>query len=427
MFRSLEGPARAPGRKRSGSPGRLAALLFVGVLVWLAAGAALAAERRVELLVFGPGDDVFGRYGHAALRVVGPGTTDRVFNFGITDWTKPNYIRDFLTGRVRFWGNVKPWERARKSYVKWDRTIVRYPLDLTQDEVDGLVARMEHDVLPEYREYVYDTFRDNCATRLRDYLDTATAGAVRRSLADDPPGPSYREDVRVAFAAYPGLLLLTEIIPGLPLDAPRSTWERMYRPAVLGDAIARVRVTRGGVSRPLTPGPIVDRQRDGPEPLTGWPNLGQVIIGAVAALLLGWVAAVRKRPARARATVAMVLWAPAVALSLLLTVVAVGTIWPDMQQNWLLLALPPTDLALLPALRAVRAGRPAQFAGAVRAYLMFRAVSSLALAGLAPVVDLFAGPLPPRLLALAVVAALWSALGPPARASSTGGPAGADP
>lgn len=427
MFRSLDWPARAADRTRGRRPARFASLLLVGLLVWLASGAALAADRRVELLVFSPGDDVFGRYGHAALRVIGPGSADRVFNFGITDWTKPNYIRDFLTGRVRFWGNVKPWERARKSYVKWDRTIVRYPLELTRDEVDGLVARMEHDVLPEHREYVYDTFRDNCATRLRDYLDTATGGAVRRSLADDPPGPSYREDVRVAFAAYPGLLLLTEIIPGLPLDAPRSTWERMYRPAVLGDAIARVQVTRGGVTRPLTAGPIVDRQRDGPEPLTGWPNLGQAIIGAAAALLLGWVAAVRGRPARARATVALVLWAPAVALSLLLTVVAVGTIWPDMQQNWLLLALPPTDLALLPALRAVRAGRPPRFAGAVRVYLVFRAASSLALAGLAPVVDLFAGPLPPRLLALAVVAALWSALFVPAAATTAAGPVGAEP
>jgi hypothetical protein len=427
MFCSLDVPARAPGRTRSGGPGRRAPVLLLGLVVWLTVGAALAADRRVELLVFGPGDDVFGRYGHAALRVVGPGSADRVFNFGITDWTKPNYIRDFLTGRVRFWGNVKPWERARKSYVKWDRTIVRYPLELTPDEVDGLVARMEHDVLPEHREYVYDTFRDNCATRLRDYLDTATGGAVRRSLADDPLGPSYREDVRVAFAAYPGLLLLTEIIPGLPLDAPRSTWERMYRPAVLGDAIARVQVTRSGVARPLTAGPIVDRRRDGPEPLTGWPDLGQVIIGAAAALLLGWVAAVRGRPARTRATVALMLWGPAVALSLLLTVVAVGTIWPDMQQNWLLLALPPTDLALLPALRAVRAGRPPQFAGAVRAYLVFRAVSSLALAGLAPVVDLFAGPLPPRLLALAVVAALWTALLPRAGASSAGDSVGADP
>lgn len=427
MFRSLEGPARVPGQERSRRPVRVASLLLVGLLVFLAAGAARAAERRVELMVFGPGDDVFGRYGHAALRVIGPGTTDRVFNFGITDWTKPNYIWDFLTGRVRFWGNAKPWERVRRSYVKWDRTILRYPLDLTREEVDGLVARMEHDVLPEHREYVYDTFRDNCATRLRDYLDTATGGAVRRSLADDPLGPSFREDVRIAFAAYPGLLLLTEIIPGLPLDAPRTTWERMYRPAVLGDAIARVQVIRGGVARPLSSAPIVDRPREGSEPLTGWPNLGQVLIGAATVLLLGWVAVTRGRPARKRATVALVLITPAVALSLLLSVVAAGTVWPDMQQNWLLLALPPTDLALLPALRAAWAGRPPRFPAAVRAYLTFRAVSSLALTGLAPVVDLFAGPLPPRLLALAVVAALVSALMPRTAPSSVYGLEGADP
>jgi hypothetical protein len=404
MFRPVDAIDPGPARRVA----RIGALVLL--FACLAAGAARAADRRVELLVFGPGDDVFGRYGHAAVRVVGPGPADRVFNFGITDWTKPNYIRDFLTGRVRFWGNVKPWERARKSYVKWDRTILRYPLALTPSEVDGLVARMEHDVLPEHREYVYDTFRDNCATRLRDYLDTATGGAVRRSLADDPIGPSYREDVRVAFAAYPGLLLLTEIIPGLPLDAPRTTWERMYRPAVLGEAIARVQVVRDGVARPLTSGPVVDRQRAGPEPLTGWPNLGQALIGAVALGLFALVLAFRRRSARARANLALAVFAPAVGLSLLLTVVALGTIWPDMQQNWLLLALPPTDLLLLPSLRAVRAGRPVRFPTHVGAYLTARAVTTLALAGFAPVLDLFAGPLPPRLLALAALAAFASAL-----------------
>lgn len=362
------------------------------------------ASRQVELLVFGPGDDVFGRYGHAGIRVLGPGDADRIFNFGITDWTKPNYVLDFLTGRVRFWGNVKPWERVRKSYVKWDRTILRYPLDLSPAQVDGMVSRMEHDVLPENREYVYDTFRDNCATRLRDYIDAATEGAVRRSLAAEPLGNSYREDVRVAFAAFPGLLLLTEIIPGLPLDAPRSTWERMYRPAVLGDALTRVRLMRDGVERPLTGAPRVDRQRQGQEPLSGWPNLGQALLLGLAAGLVGVGFWSRRAGARQRATRALAWWAVSMLLSLLLTVVALGTIWPDMRENWLLLALPPTDLAFLWPLRAVKRGLPVPMPRLFQGYLVFRVVTVLTLAGLAPVVSLFAGPLPPRLVALA---GLW--------------------
>ncbi len=376
----------------------------LGLGVARAQGSDTRPARHVELLVFGPGDDVFGRYGHAAIRVVGPGTADRVFNFGITDWTKPNYIQDFLTGRVRFWGNVRPWERARQSYVKWDRTILRYPLALTAAEVDRIVSRMEHDVEPEHREYVYDTFRDNCATRLRDYIDDATGGAVRRAVENEPLGPSYREDVRVAFAAFPGLLILTEIIPGLPLDAPRSTWERMYLPAVLGEAMTRVTVTRDTRAVPLTGQPVVDRTREAPDPMTGWPDLGQAILCGVALLLAGAGVALRRAAPRRRARVALVWWSVTALTTTVLTVVAVGTIWPDMQENWLLLALPPTDLLLAGPLLGVARGRPVSSPRVVRGYLTFRVVTTLALTGLAPAVALFAGPVPPRLVALA---GLW--------------------
>lgn len=361
-------------------------------------------ERQVELLIFGPGDDVFGRYGHAGIRVIGPGTADRVFNFGITDWTKPNYIQDFLTGRVRFWGNARPWERSRLSYVKWDRTILRYPLALTPPQVDRIVSRMEHDVEPEHREYVYDTFRDNCATRLRDYIDDATGGAVRRAVEGEPLGPSYREDVRVAFAAFPGLLILTEIIPGLPLDAPRSTWERMYLPSVLGEAMTRVSLTRDGRAVPLTGQPIVDRVREGPDPMTGWPDLGQAILCGVALLLAGAGVALRRASPRRRARFALGWYAVSALTSTVLTVVAIGTVWPDMQENWLLLALPPTDLLLARPLVAVARGRSVPWPRVVRGYLLFRVVTTLALTGLAPAVSLFAGPVPPRLVALA---GLW--------------------
>lgn len=388
----------------------LRGILTALVLVCLGAGVSRAQapaprpDRQVELLIFGPGDDVFGRYGHAGIRVVGPGTADRVFNFGITDWTKPNYIQDFLTGRVRFWGNAKPWERSRQSYVKWDRTILRYPLALAPPEVDRIVSRMEHDVEPEHREYVYDTFRDNCATRLRDYIDDATGGAVRRSVENEPLGPSYREDVRVAFAAFPSLLILTEIIPGLPLDAPRTTWERMYLPSVLGEAMTRVTLTRDGRTVPLTGQPIVDRVRTGPEPLTGWPDLGQAILCGVALLLAGAGVALRRATPRRRARVALVWWSVAALTTTVLTVVAVGTIWPDMQENWLLLALPPTDLLLAWPLVRVARGRSVPAARLVRGYLLVRVVTTLVLTGLAPAVALFAGPVPPRLAALA---GLW--------------------
>jgi hypothetical protein len=359
-----------------------------------------AAERRLELLVFGPDDDVFSRYGHAAIRVVEPDGQDRVFNFGITSFNRPGYIAEFLEGRVKFWGKESTWAKTLASYRKWDRDVTRHRLKLTAAQADALVARMERDVKPEFREYVYDTFRENCATRLRDYVDAVTEGAVRRGVAQAGLGGSYRDDVRVAFAAVPGLLVLTEIVPGRPLDAPRTLWERMYRPAVLGEGFVTAGVAEAGV---------VELQRKAPDPLTGDPRIGNALVLGFAALVAGLGLWARRRSPRAQGHVALGTLTVSLLLSALLFIVALGTNWPDMRENALLFVLPPTDLWLLwPAIRKVR-GRP--LAGrALDSYLGARLAAAIGLAAATPLVSALEAPMGQRAVAVALTFVAWQTL-----------------
>ena len=359
-----------------------------------------ATDRRLELLVFGPDDDVFSRYGHAAIRVVEPDGRDRVFNFGITSFNRPGYIAEFLEGRVKFWGKESTWAKTLASYRKWDREVTRHRLKLTAAQADALVARMERDVKPEFREYVYDTFRENCATRLRDYVDAVTEGAVRRGVAEAPVGGSYRDDVRVAFAGVPGLLVLTEIVPGRPLDEARTLWERMYRPAVLGEGFVTAGVAEPGV---------VELRRKAPDPLTGDPRLGNALVFGVAAAFAGLGLWVRGRSVRAHGRVALGTLAVSLPLSALLFIVSLGTNWPDMRENALLFVLPPTDLWLLwPAIRQVR-GRP--FSGRVLdLYLGARLAAAMGVAALTPLVAALDAPMGQRALAVALTFVAWQTL-----------------
>lgn len=359
-----------------------------------------ATDRRLELLVFGPDDDVFSRYGHAAIRVVEPDGRDRVFNFGITSFNRPGYIAEFLEGRVKFWGKESTWAKTLASYRKWDREVIRHRLKLTAAQADALVARMERDVKPEFREYVYDTFRENCATRLRDYVDAVTEGAVRRGVAEAPVGGSYRDDVRVAFAGVPGLLVLTEIVPGRPLDEARTLWERMYRPAVLGEGFVTAGVAEPGV---------VELRRKAPDPLTGDPRLGNALVFGVAAAFAGLGLWVRGRSVRAHGRVALGTLAVSLPLSALLFIVSLGTNWPDMRENALLFVLPPTDLWLLwPAISQVR-GRP--FSGRVLdLYLGARLAAAMGVAALTPLVAALDAPMGQRALAVALTFVAWQTL-----------------
>lgn len=376
-------------------------LLMPGVV------AAAAPAPRVELVVVGPGDDVYTLYGHAAMLVIDDPTASieaaRVFNFGITDFTRPNYVVDFLTGRVKFWGKTTTWGRALGRWVKEDRTVVRYPLNLAPVQARRLVARMERDVRPEHREYVYDTFRENCATRLRDYLDEYTGGAVYAAIGEALTPRSYRHDVRHAYSRQPALLLLTEIVPGVDLDQPRTEWELAYRPEKLGEALGRVTLA-GGV--PLLAEALVVNRRGAADPREGWPHRGQLFIGIVAALVLVGAVFVRRLSARLRGVVLGVTALGSSVLAVTLVVVGLGSDWPDMQRNWLVLGFVPFDVGLLwtAGRLAITGGEPGP---AARWYVLARLITTALLLGLTPIVPQIIGPLPPRALALSISFLYW--------------------
>lgn len=364
----------------------------------------------VEVIIVGPSEASYSLYGHAAMRVALPGEAvddARVFNFGITNFKRPNYVLDFLGGRVKFWGKIERWATVLRRWSRSDRTVTRYPVLLPADALRALVARMERDTQPEHREFVYDTFRENCATRLRDYLDTYSRGAVHQATANTPSGRAFRQDVRHAYSNSTSILLGTEIVPGVDLDAPRSVWEMMYRPEALGDALRTVTLADG--SPLLGPG-ITDHRRAGADPLDGSPQHGQIILLVIALLffVLGWF--IHDRGPRIRGGTLAGIVLLSTALGVLLLWVASMTDWPDMQRNPLIFALVPLDLFLLwPALRLFIDGEtgPAPIA---RWYLLARLTVGGVLVLLTPLIGALNGPIPPRLLAVSWVFVMWRCL-----------------
>lgn len=370
------------------------------------------AGPRVELVFVGVGDDPYSLYGHAAMLVLedpeAPIEDAELFNFGVTAFTEDGYVQKFLGGRVQFWGDSRRYGRQLEKWREADRTVVRRVVDLDPEATARLITHLRLDITRERRDYVYDTFRENCATRLRDYLDLYSGGAVFAALGPIMTARSFRDDVREAYAGLPPLLMLTEVVPGVELDRPRTLWERAYLPAALVDGLSMVTTARG----PLLGETTVDHRRAGPDPRAGWIHIGQALVAAFGVLFaLGAVFAPRLGR-RARGAL-LAAWAlGAAGLGALLVLVGLGSDWPDMQRNWLLLAVPPTDLCLLVPAIALLRRRPA--AGSLtRGYLALRIGSTALLIALTPVWPAITGPLVPRLAALAGVLLAWRALDRP--------------
>ncbi len=338
------------------------ALIALGLGASLAASAprAVGAQTAPEvvLVTMGPGDDVFSRFGHAALCVRDPADpAGRCYNYGTADFSTPGPLTwAVLRGRGRFWVSEAPeaWMVQRYGPDE-DRDVWVQALPLPPAARTELARRLAWDALPAHRHFVYHHYRDNCTTRLRDHIDAVSHGALRR-VGGRPFGQTWRTPTRQGFATAPALLAVSDLALGRALDRPMSTWEAMFLPEVL----------RAEVRRALDGRPEARWRRQAQVP-PGDPSAGQRIVASLAGLLGALSAALSWRvgpPGRrwARGALGGLLGAAGAALWGLAAVSAL----PELRINECLLFLTPTDfyLGVADEAKAARYAR-ARVAGAL--------------------------------------------------------------
>lgn len=261
------------------------------------AEAAAASEPTVYLLTMGQGDLVWERFGHNAIWIHDPAAgTDRVFNYGMFDFRSPGYWQRFLKGTWLYQIGVEDLENTLWQYRYLNRSVWAQELNLGPAEKRELQAFLEWNALPENREYLYDYYRDNCSTRVRDVLDRAVGGRLRAATEGKPTGTTYRwhserliEGDRLAYFGLLGGL-------GPAADRPIDAWEEMFLPFKVLEQVRGIQVPDGnGGTVPLvrseqTLFEAVGRAPERAEPPFRLPAylLAGVALGGVLAGLGAW-------------------------------------------------------------------------------------------------------------------------------------------
>lgn len=214
---------------------------------------------RVSVLTWGPGDFVFERFGHNALRIQDLSTgEDLAYNWGMFDFQQPNFLGRFLSGDTRYWVEAFPSPALINFYAANDRQSVEQVLNLSDAEKRELKTLVERQALEENKYYRYEYFRDNCSTRLRDALDAALGGSLRRRFEPIRTDWTYRsESIRLTAGTYYSQLGI-ELALGPRADQPLTAWEAMFIPMRLRDYLRDVTVAApGGGTMPLVQEEIV--------------------------------------------------------------------------------------------------------------------------------------------------------------------------
>ena len=188
---------------------------------------------QVDVLTFGVGDEIFEKYGHAAICLRYVKRPPVCFNYGVTDFDAgTGLIWNFLRGRQRFWVEPSAYETLLSFYRAEDRDIYRQTLTLPEPQRRAIEQALWENVRGDNRYYDYDHFFANCSTRVRDVIDRATGG--RLHPANDTRLPvTFRQIGHRGLAELPALVVLTDFLIGRQADDRPTHWEAMFSPEEL--------------------------------------------------------------------------------------------------------------------------------------------------------------------------------------------------
>ena len=349
------------------------------------------SELTVTLVTFGQGEEVPERFGHNALLLYDARTVmSTAYHWGLYDFQAPHFIARFISGDARYSMGPMDGDQLIAAERAAGREVTLQRLNLTPPQRITLRDYVRWNARDENKFYRYDYFKDNCSTRLRDALDHALDGALKRAADTVVTALTYRrESVRLTDGDAP-IQVGIDIALGRPADEPLTAWDSFFIPMRLRDAIRGTRIPQhDGSSLPL-----VEREQKLPLVAEGKHVIEAPVaprltpeLALIGILLAALVVVLRLLMARSRSAAwALALLGSAWSLLCGLLGVILLLVWFATQHvfwalNENVLLLTPLSLALVPLIpMAVLRGRAERPARMIASLIVTLALVSFVLA-----------------------------------------------
>ncbi len=200
------------------------------------------AHLRVFLLTFDPGPAVWERFGHNAIWIHDPDAgTEWAYDYGRFSFGN-NFFFKFAIGDLRYSMGRGDARSIVGYYQSVGRQVWLQELDLVPAARAEMRRFFEWNWQPDHREYEYNYYLDNCSTRLRDAIDRAVGGQLRRFGDSVPNGMTYRDETRRTTENNLGVYTALMLGLGQPVDHALSAWEAMFLPIELRPYLDRLTV-----------------------------------------------------------------------------------------------------------------------------------------------------------------------------------------
>ena len=215
------------------------------------------ADTSVYLLTCGPGTETYSIYGHSALRISVPyDRIEDVYNWGVFDFSTPNFAWKFAKGRLEYMLNKESLQSFLRTYIYEQRFVYYQEINLSSAEKRELLILINDNLKPENRKYRYDFFYDDCSTRIRDLLEKVIGRNLLYPPDETVNDPTFRDVLGKYQGPFPWLQFGIDLIMGSGGDRKTSFRDRMFLPLDMQKEMANLRINREGKMIPLLQNPV---------------------------------------------------------------------------------------------------------------------------------------------------------------------------
>ena len=213
----------------------------------------------VYLLTCGPGEEVYSVYGHSALRIVIPEKNiDLVYNWGVFDFSTPNFAWRFARGHLDYSLGVSSYESFLREYYMEKRWVTEQRININSEQTAKLFELITENLKPENINYRYDSFYDNCSTRIRDLIEKA----VGNDLIYSPDQawkslPTFRDLISKYEKGYYWRRAGIDLLVGVEADKKASFRDMMFLPLEMKDCLSETSIRHEGKLIPLLTNPVL--------------------------------------------------------------------------------------------------------------------------------------------------------------------------
>jgi hypothetical protein len=217
----------------------------------------LSSTAEISVITMGPSqEELYSAFGHSGIRVYDSAMhIDVFFNYGVFDFNQPNFYLNFTRGNLNYWVDAFNYSDYLNYYIEHHRFVHEQILKLNSNQKQKILDFLWWNIQPQNRNYQYDYFYNNCATKIRDVIKAALEKDVAFDSSYVKTNYTIRNLTDLYLQQQPWGDLGIDICLGLPMDKTARPFEYMFLPDYIESSFDHA--TNKAIQQPLVKEKII--------------------------------------------------------------------------------------------------------------------------------------------------------------------------